>query len=306
MKKRNYFLAVCACLLCTMIVAQLGFVTVSADDPCTHPSESLVVIPGVSATCGEDGLTAGFECGICGEVVVPQTVVPATGKHTPKTVTGKKPTCGEPGLTDGFVCSVCDVTIVAQEPIEATGKHTPKPVAGKKPTCGEAGLTDGFVCADCGTVIVPQTEISPTGEHTPKTVEGTAPTCTEPGLTDGSVCSVCGELLVAQEIIIAEGHKEVVLPAVEGDCLHPGLTEGKACSVCGEILVPQQNLGLGKHNMENGVCTVCGYQEPGSSNEGLDDVPKTGDITGTVLQGAVVLVSLLGLSVLLLKRKLAR
>ena len=88
--------------------------------------------------------------------------------------------------------------------------------------------------------------------------------------------------------------------------MHPGLTEGKECSVCGEILVAQKDLGLGDHVMQDGKCVVCGYQNTESSTEELDNVPKTGDSTNVVFYSAAILVSLLGISGLLFKRKFIR
>ena len=78
-----------------------------------------IVDAAVAATCTENGLTEGSHCA-CGEVLVAQEVVPATG-HTEEDVAAVAPTCTETGLTAGKICSVCEETIVAQTVVDATG-----------------------------------------------------------------------------------------------------------------------------------------------------------------------------------------
>ena len=97
---------------------------------------------GKDATCTEDGLTKGTHCSLCDAVLVPQTVIPATG-HTP----GDAATC-----TSDQSCTVCGEVLVA-----STG-HTP----GAAATC-----TSDQTCTVCGTVLAE-------GGHQP----GDAATCT--------------------------------------------------------------------------------------------------------------------------------
>ena len=38
-----------------------------------------VAVPSIAATCTEDGLTEGSKCSVCGQVLVAQEIIPATG-----------------------------------------------------------------------------------------------------------------------------------------------------------------------------------------------------------------------------------
>jgi len=54
-----------------------GFVR---DAECAH--KNIITLPGKEANCIETGLTEGQKCGDCGETIVEQTILPATGIHT--------------------------------------------------------------------------------------------------------------------------------------------------------------------------------------------------------------------------------
>ena len=226
-------------------------------------SHTEVTIKGKAATCAEDGLTDGTKCSVCGEILVKQEVIPATG-HTEVTIKGKAATCTESGLTDGIKCSACGEILVKQEVISATG-HTEVTIKGKAATCTEDGLTDGIKCSVCGEILVKQEVIPATG-HTEVTIKGKAATCTESGLTDGIKCSVCGEILAKQEVIPAKGHTKVTIKGKAATCTESGLTDGIKCSVCGEILVKQEVIPATGHtevtiNGKAATCTEDGLTE---------------------------------------------
>ena len=115
----------------------------------------------VPATCTATGLTAGSHCSVCGETIVAQTVVPATG-HTVVEDAAVPATCTATGLTAGSHCSVCGETIVAQTVVPATG-HTAVEDAAVPATCTETGLTAGSHCSVCGETIVAQTVVPALG-----------------------------------------------------------------------------------------------------------------------------------------------
>ena len=149
--------------------------------------------------------------------------------------------------------------------------HNLTAVPKKDSTCTVKGNIDYWYCKGCDKYFSDaeaKTEISkektelPLAEHTEVTIPGKAATCTETGLTDGTKCSVCGEILEAQKEIPAKGHTDVTIPGKAATCTETGLTDGTKCSVCGEILVAQKEIPAKGHNYENGVCTVCGAEDP--------------------------------------------
>ena len=54
----------------------------------------------VTPTCTETGLTEGKHCSVCGEILIPQEIVPVLG-HTEVVDEAVAPTCTETGLTEG-------------------------------------------------------------------------------------------------------------------------------------------------------------------------------------------------------------
>ncbi len=229
----------------------------------TALGHTVVVDEAVAPICTATGLTEGSHCGVCGEVIVKQTVVDALG-HTAVTDEAKAPTCTATGLTEGSHCSVCGEIFIAQEVVSALG-HTDETVPGKAASCLDAGLTDGSKCSVCGEITKAQEEIPAKG-HTETTVAGKAATCTETGLTEGTICSACDAVIKAQEVIDALGHEEAILPGKDATCSETGLTEGVQCSVCEEILTAQKVIETLSHKEvivpgKVATCTETGLTE---------------------------------------------
>ena len=83
------------------------------------------ILPAVTPTCTETGLTEGTKCSVCGDVLTEQKELPANG-HTPANAVEENyvaPTCTENGSKDVVVyCSVCDEEISREtETLDATG-----------------------------------------------------------------------------------------------------------------------------------------------------------------------------------------
>lgn len=90
-------------------------------DLCTEHKEE--IIPAVSATCTEPGLTEGKKCSICGDILVAQESVGSLG-HTEVIDKSVNATETNDGLTEGKHCSVCGETILAQQVIPANLQGT--------------------------------------------------------------------------------------------------------------------------------------------------------------------------------------
>ena len=104
-----------------------------------------VTIPGKAATCLDSGLTAGSKCALCGQILIPQTVIPAKG-HTIVRDAAVAPTCTATGLTEGSHCSVCSAVLVRQEIVSAAGHTYTSAVTA--PTCEKTGFTT-HTCTVC-------------------------------------------------------------------------------------------------------------------------------------------------------------
>ena len=98
-----------------------------------------VVVQGVSPTCGADGITDGSYCSFCSEVLADQTIIPATGIHTPVVDPARSADCENVGLTEGSHCSVCGETLVEQISSPALGHSYTEQIV--NPTCQVNGYT---------------------------------------------------------------------------------------------------------------------------------------------------------------------
>ena len=89
--------------------------TCSVEVSCTHTEATDAAVP---ATCTATGLTEGKHCSVCGEVLVAQQTVPATG-HTPVSDPAVPATHVTTGRTEGSHCNVCNAVLAAQQEVPA-------------------------------------------------------------------------------------------------------------------------------------------------------------------------------------------
>ena len=91
---------------------EVAFVSIdSKADVCNQIGNHVTIVTDneKEATCTEDGISKGFHCSYCGEVIVQQSVILATGHQYIKTVT--PPTYTEKGYTT-YVCKNCSDTYI--------------------------------------------------------------------------------------------------------------------------------------------------------------------------------------------------
>ena len=151
---------------------------------CSHPDDSIVAVNGKKPTCTETGLTDGTKCGVCGDIITAQTVIPATGHY--KTAINKvEPTCTKAGQTAGERCRVCDTILVAPVEIPAKG-HTVVTDAPVESTCTKTGLTEGEHCSVCNEVLKAQTA-TPMKDHSYSNA------WSADGTQHWHACIVCGD-----------------------------------------------------------------------------------------------------------------
>lgn len=208
------------------------------------------------------------------------------------------------------------------------GKHSLK-VATKEATCTEAG-EKYIYCTLCDTVHETLSTIPALDHDFSVAVNEVPATCTTDGSTGGWKCSRC-DATKGVEPIKATGHSfgdwETTQEATcttagvkTRACQNPGCTETETkdipalghdwtkkdsadheCTRCGETA---------DHNFEDGKCVDCGYKKPttdggssgghhSSSSDGLDSVPKTGDVTPIFAYGMLML---LGAAAIVIRR----
>ena len=90
---------------------------------------TVVIQPGIAATCTVDGLTEGSYCSACSQVLAEQKIIPAG--HTIEITKAVLPSAEHTGLTAGLSCGTCGQVKVAQKVIPAV-KTLDDYLAGKR------------------------------------------------------------------------------------------------------------------------------------------------------------------------------
>ena len=215
----------------------------------------VVTVSGYPATCMWGGWSDGSYCRRCDKTLTQQERLPATGKHTPRTVAAKAAACSAAGLSEYTVCSVCGLVLQAPEVIPPIGHNyvngvcsicgakLPSGIGGgsgqgcsftmkvtKAPSCTEKGELTYTCTVHDGESF---TEEIPALEHV-KSVTKVAndATCTEAGNTAEITCALCGAILQASDTIEATGHKWEKLER-EATCTREGYTV-EECASCYE------------------------------------------------------------------------
>lgn len=212
------------------------------------------------------------------------------GKHVYERVSAQEPTCTEAGHTRGLSCSACGEVFVKSEPIPALDHDFSEAVNEVPATCTEGGSTGGWKCSRCeatkGVEKIPATGHSFGDWETTQEA-----TCTTAGVKTRA-CQNPGCTAIETKDIPALGHDWTKKDSTNHECTR-----------CGETA---------DHNFQDGKCVDCGYKKPtsgggsgssgsshGSSSDGLDSVPKTGDVTPIFAYGMLML---LGAAAIVIRR----
>ncbi|MBE6958384.1 MAG: hypothetical protein E7447_04450 [Ruminococcaceae bacterium] len=103
-------------------------------------------------------------------------------------------------------------------------------------------------------------------EHSYKEEVTTKPTCTTPGVKTFT-CD-CGESYTEEIAALGHSYKAVVTAPT---CVDGGYTT-YTCTACGDKYVADQTEPTGEHTYVDGVCSVCGAEEPVVGPETADDL----------------------------------
>ena len=226
-------------------------------------------IPGTPATCTQSGLTDGKKCSECGEILLPQEVIPATD-HVSATTGAYPATCLVDGFTGVTYCTVCNEVLNAGEAIPAKGAHTPgdaEETVLKAAACGVDGTRLVTVkCSACGETLSTETAVIPaTEEHKAGAAQETVlseATCGKAGAKLVTVkCTDCGKTL---------SESTQTIPATGNH------TQGAA----EETVFAQATCGQNGIKLVTVKCAVCG--------EALSNTTETIDATGAHTPGAAV------------------
>ena len=118
------------------------------------------------------------------------------------------------------------------------------------PSCAKAGSIVN-TCSVCNTSTTVET-IAALGHNYGEAVI-TPATCT----TDGKMVYTCARCNDVKTVpILATGHKEYVIDAIEATCNTKGRTEGKKCDVCGEVILASTEIAKKAHSFTGEVKTI--------------------------------------------------
>ena len=207
----------CAC-------GQAGTETFESGEYAAHTPATLEA---VAPTCTETGLTEGSACSVCGEILVAQQVIEASGHDFGEWILTTDPGCVTPGEETRY-CENCDE--YETRGVAPTG-HTSVTDEATDPTCTESGLTEGSHCSVCGEILVAQQTIEATGHEFGEWTLTTEPGCVTPG-EETRYCANCDETDTREVDPVGHEFGDWIL-TTEPDCTTAG-EETRYCANCDE------------------------------------------------------------------------
>ena len=267
-KSEGSYDSVVKCSVCNTEISRKPVKT----DKLPHSEE---ILPAVPATCIKTGLTEGKKCSVCGEVIVAQQEVQATGHKNKVHHEKVEPTCTKKGTIEYWECPDCsknfsdeNCTVEAETLEIAEAAHTEEILPAVPATCTKTGLTEGKKCSVCGEVLVAQQKV-PMTDHTFGDWKITTPaTCKNEG-EKTRTCSVCKEATETEKIAVnPENHaggteiKDEIVPTCK-----EGYTGNTYCLGCGKLIATGSNVkdpgnhdgGTEIRDDKAATCTEDGY-----------------------------------------------
>ncbi len=172
------------------------------------------VLAAKEPTCTETGLTEGKQCTICGEITVPQTVIPENGHSLGDYIIDVEAKCTEDG-SKHKECANCDYKTEA-EVIPQLG-HAEVNHDAKAPTCEEEGWDAYVTCSRCD--YTTKVTIPANGHDYGTLIPETPATCVSEGIKQHYTCSVCKKNFDADknelETIVIEKNDNHALVSVD-------------------------------------------------------------------------------------------
>lgn len=214
------------------------------------------LIAEVSATCGENGVKAHYECSVCHKNFdtnfdeLTDLVIPATGEHKWELVVG--------GYTDGATQHTVKCSVCGQKKDEA---HADRP--GDKSDKWESDKDSHWNVYGCGTIM------NKTAHTWDAGVETTPATCTKAGVKTYT-CDVCKATKTEPIPVIAHQY----------EWKHDETNHWQECSVCHDIIDKAEHTYASHKCEDTATCTKaeCGYVKPAGQHnwdEGKVTTPAT-------------------------------
>ena len=149
--------------------------------------------------------------------------------------------------------------------------HNLTAVPKKDSTCTVKGNIDYWYCTECDKYFSDaeaKTEISkektelPLAQHKTQLQNQKDATCTQEGYTGDLVCTECKTVVEKGKTIAKLPHSTQLVGKKDATCTQEGYTGDLVCTECDTVVEKGETIPAKGHNYEDGVCTVCGAEDP--------------------------------------------